>query len=257
MAVVQEPSRELRRLATRIDFGLGRYLLARGHEAVGSRWESLRHAWTLSNLTLRQAESVCVLAKTDEVLLPAGWVTARAALETAARLVWLLEPEDEWGREARWLALLQEGARLDARNEVLTLRGRNTPTTTLKDFADLVTAKLPDGVKVPGIPPITSMLETQQGVGLVGLYAVASQFTHGAELASRQWRTNLGVDAGYGEVVSSLDWVIPLSAAFQAFRVTTTTLMRAVDKPLPQDVALVEQQINKAREALIDAADKR
>src|SRR5690242_19547695 len=109
MTIVLEPTRELRRLATRIDFALGQYLTARGNCALTSVFEAPRHGWTLSNLALRHAEATLVLAKTDMALAPTGWVAARAATETAAKCLWLLQPEDEWQREARWIALLREG----------------------------------------------------------------------------------------------------------------------------------------------------
>ena len=85
MTTLQEPTRELRRLATRIEHGLGRYAAERGNWATTSKWEALRYGWSLSNLALRHAESTVSLAKTDMVLAPSAWVTARAATEAAAR----------------------------------------------------------------------------------------------------------------------------------------------------------------------------
>jgi hypothetical protein len=208
MNTVREPSREVRRLASRIDFALGRFLKVRGNQALGSRWESLRHAWTLSNLALRHAEAVCVLARTDEVLIPGAWATARAAMESAARCLWFLDPEDSWGREARWLALVYEGARLDERPEVAQLYGGRPLSPGATEFANAVSAKSPAGIVVPGVPGIKDMLEPHSGA-LVGLYAVASQYTHAADLAARQWRSNLGVDAAHGEFVTSRDWLAP------------------------------------------------
>ena len=253
MSTVQEPSRELIRLATRVEFGLGRYLTARGNDASRSKWEALRHSWALSNLTLRQAEGVCVLAKRDEVLLPAGWVSARAALESAARTLWLLEPSDEWEREARWLALIYEGARLDERLEVQNLRGSDAPRGAVKSFADAVAAKLPDGTGVPGIASISKMLEPY-GSHLVGLYALASQYTHAADLAARQWRTNLGIDAAYGEYVSAAEWLLPLSISWQAFRVTAKALMSADETATPAELTLFDRQIEDAQESLSKAS---
>jgi hypothetical protein len=247
---VQQPSREVRRLAVRIDFAMSRFLKARGNDAVGSKWESDRHAWTLSNLSLRHAEAVCVLARTDEVLLPAAWATARSAMESAARSLWLLEPKDSWEREARWLALVYEGARLDDRIEVSQLYGGGQLAPGAKQFADAVSAMLPSGVTVPGVPGIKYMLEPH-GAALVGLYAVASQYTHAADLAARQWRTNLGVDAAYGEFVTSSAWLMPLWVGWQAFRATALTLMGATGtEALDAALLLIDRQVNEARDEL-------
>ena len=128
MTTAQEPTRELRRLVTRIDYGLGQYAAARGTWALNSKWEALRYGWSLSNLALRHAESTVTLARTDMALAPSAWVTARAATEAAARCIWLLQPEDEWQREARWLeAMVRRATRRDAPPVGFDCRGCGAP----------------------------------------------------------------------------------------------------------------------------------
>jgi hypothetical protein len=98
--VVQPPSRALRRLAGRVDSSLGIMNAAR-NAGLNTPYEAHRHAWTLGNLVLRNAEAVTQLCRTDSVLLPAAWCNARAALEISGRHQWLLQPDDPWIGEAR------------------------------------------------------------------------------------------------------------------------------------------------------------
>lgn len=248
--VVAEPSRELRRLALRIDVGCGRFLAARGSWALSTQWESLRHAWSLSNLSLRNAEATVLLAGSDLVMLPAAWATTRAAVEAAGRCLWLIQPSDVWEREARWLALMEEGARLGEREEVRQLSSAAPSSQAMRRFVDAVKAKLPDGVVVPGSPSIQTFLRGE-GEALALFYVLASQYVHAAEFGTRQWRDGLGVDAGYGEHVNEIDWHWPLWMSWLAFRVTAVRLMEEQGRQITPDLALVDNQIIEAREAFI------
>lgn len=249
--VVKEPSRELRRLATRIEVGIGIYLSGRDADAaLGSEWESLRYAWTLTNLAVRHAEATALLARTDAVLAPTAFVTARAAMETAARTLWLLEPDDSWEREARWLALLREGARLGTRHQVADDAVVRARAETIGAFADAVEAKLPEGVNVPGTPSADAIL-ARYGTGLDSFYVIASQFMHGAELATRSYRVNVGNAAEYGELSTLHDWILPLSHAWQAATAGVLRLMQASGASVPPAFGRVERQV---QEALTDFA---
>lgn len=248
MTTVQEPTRELRRLATRIDYGLGRYLGERGNWALTSEWEALRYGWSLSNLALRHAEATVMLAKNDMVLAPSAWVTARAATEAAARCLWLLQPDDEWQREARWLALLYEGARLGKRRETKDMPTLVSRSESIEEFAEAVAAKLPEGVSVPGMDSIQSILAAE-GEGLASFYVMASQYTHATELATSSWRENLGIDAVYGEFFGAKDWLQPLWMAYLSFRVTALRLIELEGDGPNAILELVDHQADEAREA--------
>lgn len=247
MTTEQEPTRELRRLVTRIDYGLGRYAAARGNWALNSKWEALRYGWSLSSLALRHAESTVMLAKTDMVLAPSAWVTARAATEAAARCIWLLQPEDEWQREARWLALLHEGARLGDRKETKDIPALVAESQLIKEFAEAVTAKLPEGVSVPGMDSIQSILAAE-GSGLALFYVMASQYTHATELATRSWRVNLGTDADYGEFSGARDWLHPVWMAYLSFRITAMRLIELKGEGPSAVLELADHQADEARE---------
>lgn len=247
--VARTPSREMRRLAVRIEAAGNRFARARGSSWLETQWEAPRHAWTLSNLALRHLEATALAAKTDVVLLPAGWVTARAAVEAAGRCLWLMEPDDEWQREARWLALLYEGARLGDRPEMVgTLQAEVSART--KAFADEVKALLPGGLIVPGIPAMMSILKGQ-GDDLAWFYVLSSQYTHAAELATRTTRSHLGGNAKYGDRADAAEWLLPLWGAWQAFRATAVRLLAVAGDVWPPDLVVVEQQVMEAREAFL------
>ncbi|TDK25843.1 hypothetical protein E2F48_11515 [Arthrobacter crusticola] len=250
MTTVQEPSRELRRLATRIDYGLGRYLAERGSWALTSEWEAPRYGWSLSNLALRHAEATLTLARTDMVLAPSAWVTARAATEAAARCLWLLQPEDEWEREARWLALLHEGVRLGDRKETKDVPTLAAQSKRMKEFAEAVAAKLPEGMAVPGMDSIQSILAAE-GEGLALFYVMASQYTHATEHATRFWRVNLGIDASHGEFVGAKDWLQPLWMSYLSFRVTALRLIELKGEDPSAVLGLADHQAGEARDAFV------
>lgn len=252
--VVNEPGRELRRLAVRIEAGCGQFLKARGNHAVSTKWEALRHAWSLSNLTLRHTEATVLMARTDVVLQPSAWTTARAAVEATGRCLWLLEPEDEWEREARWLALVEEGARLGERREMAAWGGIAAQSVSMRSFGEAVAAKLPPGTSVPRTPTVKQMLESH-GDAFLRFYALASQYAHGAELATRQWRLNLGIHATYGDFADTEGWALPLQNAWQSFRATALALIHARGGTVPPALAAVDHQIAEAQEIFVHSVD--
>jgi hypothetical protein len=245
------PSRELVRLATRMEWGMSQYATARGAAASGSKWEAFRHAWTLSNLTLRHAEATALMARTDVAHLPTAWVTARAATESAAKCLWLITPDDEWEREARWVACLEEGARLATRPQLAGFEGLLENSESLRKFAADVRALLPDGVVIPRVPSADAMLQTI-APGLAGFYVIASQFMHGAELATQTFRAHLGNAAEFGERSREDLWVAPLRNSWNAFRSTAREIAAITETVLEEKVRLVDNQVDEAFQSLYD-----
>jgi len=245
--IVSPPSRELLRLVTRVDFASGR-LAASRQAALDTEWEAPRHAWCLSNLALRHEQAVLTLARTDQVLVPAAWAAARAAMEAAGRALWLTMPEDPWVRERRWLVFVDESARFHERMATEANSGQEE-ATGISNFAAEVRALLPRGDPVHGIPSTTEML-TPYGKGLPTLYALCSQYVHGADAALSQWRSGLGTTAAYGQQVESCEFATPISIAWQAFRATAVTLMRVCGVKADFDLEALDAQIRAGREEL-------
>jgi hypothetical protein len=239
------PSPELVRLAARLEWGMSQYATARGAAASGSRWEAIRHAWTLSNLTLRHAEATALMARTDVAHLPTAWVTARAATESAAKCLWLITPDDEWEREARWVACLEEGARLANRPQLAGFDSLLKNSEALKKFAADVRALLPGGVLVPGIPSADAMLQ-RIAPELASFYVIASQYTHGAELATQTFRSHLGNAAEFGEHTEEDQWVAPLGNSWNAFRSTAREIAAITETELGEKALLADRRVDEA-----------
>lgn len=244
------PSRELRRLTVRIDAGIGGFALARGGAARWPSWP-LRHAWMLSNVALRHAEASVVLAQTDVVLAPAGWATARAAVEAAAAFLWLLEPSDDEERQCRWLALLYEGGRFGQRNDMMVYDGVRARSVSIEEVADRYALTLPEGYVVPNMPGVMAILP-KHGPRLASFYVTASQYAHAAEFATASYCREDSDSTEYDDFVTELDWAQPLWMAWEAFRVTAATLIvKEGGEPLPDHLGLVDQQIHTARQEFL------
>src|SRR4051794_22976285 len=88
---------------------VGRFFAARmAGRAELTKYESHTEAYNLLSLAGRHIEALAELARRDMVLLPAANSLARAVLEAAVRAIWLLQPDDVFEREGRYLSHLQE-----------------------------------------------------------------------------------------------------------------------------------------------------
>jgi hypothetical protein len=73
---------------------------------VFGKYEADIEAWLLFNLAIRHTEGVIALARHDLILLPPAQMAARAGFEAAVKAAWLVDADDPFDREARWLAHL-------------------------------------------------------------------------------------------------------------------------------------------------------
>lgn len=253
--IVRAPSRELKRLAVRMEWAFVAFGRTLGVVPLNSKWEALRYAWTLTNLTVRHAEATTLMARTDVAHAPTAWITARAAVESAARTLWLLEPSIEWEREARWLAFLKEGERLGQQERVKWLDIVVARSEGVGAFAREVEERLPEGIEVPQRTPTTHQMLADLDPGLDAFYAIASQFTHGAEFATGMFRSNLGTEAKYGEGSSEGDWIVPIYHAWHAFRTSTLRLMATSGVPESRSMVMANVQVDLGFDLFTDSLD--
>jgi hypothetical protein len=211
---VQRPSEQLLLVADLLD-EVVRAFLAHRPPAPG-RWEALDDARLLSNLAVRQIESVSELGRIDEVLLPGAWSCARSAFEIGMRFRWLLEPDDPFEREARWLSRIAEEERLNDQVADRVQVAGGDPSwfrdraASIRDFREGVTAQLPPGTKVPGIPSVEQMALASSNHGSYIRYKQGSQHVHGTHSATEIYRRNLGTAKEFGERVTSAMWAAPM-----------------------------------------------
>lgn len=80
-----------------------------------SPYEADVEAVSLFTLVIRHVQGVLAMARSDFSLIPPANTSARAAFETSVRAAWMVNADDPFVREARWLAPFR---RLRARTDV-------------------------------------------------------------------------------------------------------------------------------------------
>lgn len=185
------------------------------------RLEAAVEASILLRLLVRHIEGVIVLARTDLVLLPAAMALTRAAFETGVRVRWLLFPEREFDREARWLVHLEEEERLWRRMAELAERtgaeveAYRRVEAEIRMFRLAVRERLPAGTALPpGIPSVAAELQEQKEERRYITYVLLSQFVHGGHYAGAIWRRGLGTTKEFGEHVTIGEWKMMLQISW-------------------------------------------
>lgn len=196
-----------------LDQVIGSFLVART-ALPASRYEADVEAVNLFNLVIRHVEGVLALARTDLVLVPPAYACARAAFETATKAAWMVDADDPFDREARWLAHLQEEERVyqraASRSSVPADAARfKAHANAIVEFREGVADLLPKHVKpLRGNPSLEEVSRSIGGAHLYSLYIYLSQFVHGGHLATGLYRQNLGTEKKLGEFVVPANWYI-------------------------------------------------
>lgn len=103
--IVLPPPPELRAVADALEGAIGSYVSAFAMLGAGGTWEALDEAGLMLLLMIRNIEGVILLSRRDLVLLPGAMVMARSAFETGVAVRWMLDPDDPYEREMRWLRM--------------------------------------------------------------------------------------------------------------------------------------------------------
>lgn len=103
---VHAPCAALLGVAEAIEQMITQYCVALRSVAAVGKWEAPQEGLALGWLLIRNVEAVILMARHDEVLVTASWPNSRAAFELSARIIWMLQPDDRYAAECRWLALL-------------------------------------------------------------------------------------------------------------------------------------------------------
>jgi hypothetical protein len=181
---------------------------------VPSRYEADVEAINLFNLVIRHVEGVIALARTDLVLVPPAYVIARAAFETATKAAWMVDADDPFDREARWLVHLQEEERAHQRTaerstDPASVARSAEHAQAIREFRDAVTQAMPKHVKLlKSNPSLADMSKSLGGEHLYSLYIFLSQFAHGGHLATGLYRQHLGMEKKLGEFTIPSNWYI-------------------------------------------------
>jgi len=145
-------------------------------------------------LVVKHTESVIQLARTDLALLPSALVLARAALEGGINVLWVLQPEDPFEREARWLSLL---ANMENKATQFSRdygeQSENDHYSQLacrtRDFRVGVSSKMPQRVGKPqALPKLWKRFNDLDRKGGYVFYKQLCQYTHGTMFATGLYR---------------------------------------------------------------------
>jgi hypothetical protein len=215
----QKPRPELVAVAYALDSAVSKYRSAQWPPDVKamSPVEGLVMSWNVA----RNVQAVTLLARADELLLPAAWANTRTAFEVGVRIIWVLFPGDPKQSELRLLPMLDEYARyhenMDAENATFSIRGSHKKSATeLRTYLTLARAKIPDGYQEPpGIPKMQLMLTETENANLYAAYIEASQYQHGSMAASAAYRRASGA---FAEVVNLREWLLPVRLSWITLR---------------------------------------
>jgi hypothetical protein len=217
-----------------IDAAVGLFLDARRTLPSLGKYESEVEALNLFYLAIRDIEGVIALARTDLVLIPAAFAVSRAAFEVAVKAAWLIDVDDPYGREVRWLAHLRAEERYCERvSQRLEDLGKDAQPyrrrgESLQSFRQAVASVLPAGYReLPGNPSFEDMLKSLGGNELYILYITTSQFTHGEHAATWLYRTGgVGTEKRLGEFIRPADWYQPLRLSWLSLVYPGRVLLR-------------------------------
>ncbi|MFI9781083.1 DUF5677 domain-containing protein [Streptomyces sp. NPDC051956] len=253
--VQQPPRREILQLADCLDRGIGMFLKAR--LIPSGQWEAPLEARALSNFMVRNIEAVLVMARTDEVMLPAAWVNARVVFEHAVRILWLLDPDDPMARECRWLGFLADAERS---HRLVAEETKGTPGSdvycknaqAMREFREGVTAVLPDGYSPQKPPSFQAMLQSIDSPRLYSIYREGSQYVHGSMWGTASYRKHLGNSAQFGEFVGPQGWILPLQLCWLSLRNAGRMLLARI--PAPQrDWEAVDEEVEQGLVTLVQS----
>jgi len=215
--VVLQPTPEIRQIADLLDEVIANLLVAMRAVPPSGEYESDSEASLLSRLVVRHVEGVIALARLDLVLLPAAHALARSAFECAVRALWLLEPDDPFEREARWLVHLHDEERYlehcARRAQEFGEAGSRWLETrdTIQQFRLQVSERMPAGYTIPKkLPSFDEILGSLQESQKYIVYKLLSQGVHGTHAATGLYRRHLGTCKETGEFVAPADWELPL-----------------------------------------------
>jgi len=222
MTVVIPTTPEVALVCDELEKAIGRFLNSLNTLPPLGQYESQVEAVKLFYLAIRDIEGVITLARADLVLIPPAIASARAGFEAAVKAIWMIDADDPYECEGRWLAHLKTEARfhnrIAARYEEI---GKDASSTrkmaqTLASFSQAVEERLPPGIQVPkGSHSVDKMLESTGADHMYATYIHLSQFAHAEHAATWLYRTRgLGNEKLHGDFTKPAHWHLPLSVTW-------------------------------------------
>ncbi len=191
-----------------------------GDDLACGCWQAAMTATSLIQLAGRHADAVVFLADAHPGFAPSAMAVARASLECALRVAWLVDPESPEDRERRWLGLEADDARL--KKNVGQMDDKEY-TSYLKHLGEI--SGLNGGeAKAPG-PPTAEQLSRDFGrtEQLYLFYRLMSQPIHGSIAGANSFandeRQRWMNEGNEGEWLEAQFWAMPIVAAWEGLQV--------------------------------------
>ena len=178
------------------------------------KWESEVEAVNLIALSATHGISAAILAQSNTSFLPAAIPLARAAMEAGTRALWLLDPDEHFDGEARWLIHVEEEIKIRMRLEA-AFSQPPTNSASVRDFVDGIRSRLPSNITIPKqVPKFDEMLRSIGMPEKCAVYAYLSQTVHATHHGTSHYRQHLGSMKKLGTFITAKDWFLPLSTAW-------------------------------------------
>lgn len=181
-----------------------------------SPYEADVEAVSLFTLVIRHVQGVLAMARSDFSLIPPANTSARAAFETSVREAWMVNADDPFVREARWLAHLQEAESANRRASIRSSSPKSAAlflkeAESIQQFREAVSGVMPKRVPLlMSVPKLPEMIASIGGENLYSLYIYLSQYAHGGHMATDLYRWHLGTQKTFGDFASPNHWYITL-----------------------------------------------
>jgi hypothetical protein len=204
------------------------------NKMIYGEYESDLECNLLLNLTIRHIEGVILLARQDLVSLPPAMSASRSAFEISIKAMWMMDPEDVFAREVRWLAHIKTEEDYWKRigNLIDKLGGNNDnyrdKEGLIRQFREDVTKVLPSGYKLETMPNMREMVRSLNREELYLAYILFSQFEHGTHFSTNIYRRNLGIYKQIGEYITPRSWIDPFKLCWFSLHTPASVFIRRI-----------------------------
>jgi hypothetical protein len=222
--IIIPPNSDINKACDLLDQLIHNFLEARDTITTWGKFEAPVECLNLLYLMSRNIASITLMARHDLVLLPGAVHLTRSVFEMAIKVLWMLNPSDEFEREVHWLAQLQtEVTYFKGYSDRLRVMGSDNSDAVksceyTSGYMEEVVKVLPKPYKP--LKKIPNMYEMMDKIGARDKYLdymYMSQFTHSTHVATGVYRRGLGNDAVFGEYIRPDDWRQVFSLCWYSF----------------------------------------
>lgn len=241
--IITPPTPEIKRVCVLLQQLIHHFLNPPVPHDLGE-YEFKIESFNLIALIIRDVESITVLGKHDLVLLPSAMNLARSILEKSVKILWMLEPEEPFNREVRWLAQLQTEEnyydRISRRMNELGIDNQHAINNrdVISEFRIGVTERLPEPYKpLERLPDLSKMMAEVGEADKYPTYMFLSQYMHGTHVATGTYRRGLGIYKELGEYTSPEDWTIILDVCKYCLVRTFVKFIQVLDGDVSANIS--------------------